>query len=69
MPPTRSKPARQATVQTFVWEDDTHLLATVYQQGEWSVVRFGLDGSMEVAVPGVAGDIAFSPIVLPGERS
>jgi hypothetical protein len=67
--PSPANPDQQMTVQTLVWEDDTHLLATVYQEGRWSVVRFGLDGSMEVAVPGVAGDIAYSPIVLPGERS
>ena len=64
-----AKPAQQATVQTVAWEDETHLLATVYQHGEWSVVRFGLDGSMEVAVPGVSADIARSPIILPGEHS
>ncbi len=58
----------QAFVQTSVWEDDTHLLGTVFQGGRWSVVRFGVDGSMELAVPSVPGDVARSPLVLPGER-
>ncbi|WP_109508023.1 hypothetical protein [Nocardioides speluncae] len=35
----------------MVWEDPEHLLAAVFQGNEWSIVRFGLDGSMEYAVP------------------
>lgn len=41
----------QATPHYVVWEDAEHLLGPVYQGGEWSIVRFGLDGSMEYAVP------------------
>jgi len=44
----------QAFVFDQVWEDEEHLLAVVYQQGEWSVVRFGLDGSREYAVEPVS---------------
>lgn len=40
----------QATPFDAVWEDSEHLLASVFQDGQWSVVRFGLDGSMEYAV-------------------
>ncbi|MDP3891417.1 hypothetical protein, partial [Nocardioides sp.] len=43
-------------VGSRVWEDDAHVLATVHQDGEWSVVRFGLDGSMEQALGPVIGE-------------
>lgn len=33
----------------MVWEDDQHVLAPVGEGRDWRVVRFGLDGSMEVA--------------------
>jgi hypothetical protein len=59
----------QASVQSTVWEDDTHLLAVVRQGLDWSVVRFGVDGSMELAVAPVKGtDDLRSPIVLGGAR-
>lgn len=45
----RSDEKTQAFVTQLVWEDDDHLLAVVFQQGVWSIVRVGLDGSMEVA--------------------
>jgi hypothetical protein len=38
------------------WEDDTHVLAPVFQDGKWAIVRFASDGSMEYAVPPVAGE-------------
>lgn len=43
-------------IGSMVWEDDEHVLATVHQGGQWSVVRFGLDGSMERALGPVAGE-------------
>lgn len=59
----------QASAQGTVWEDDTHLLAVVRQGLDWSVVRFGVDGSMELAVAPVKGaDDLRSPIVLGGAR-
>ncbi|HEX4470709.1 MAG TPA: hypothetical protein VH085_01970 [Nocardioides sp.] len=63
----RSTLKTQAFVTSTVWEDDTHLLATVYQHGRWSVVRFGLDGSMEIAVSAEQGRNFESPIVLAGQ--
>ncbi|MEV7430497.1 hypothetical protein AB0N29_12840 [Nocardioides sp. NPDC092400] len=54
----------------FVWEDEEHVLVAVLDDGEWSVVRIGTDGS-ETRVAGPAaplpGDIAevSSPYVLP----
>lgn len=47
------------------WEDDTHVLAAVFQDGEWSLVRIAVDGSMEDAVPPVAGRPEANPYVLP----
>jgi hypothetical protein len=39
-----------ATYFDEVWEDAEHVLVVTYQDGEWAVVRLGVDGSMEYAV-------------------
>ena len=39
-----------ATYFEEVWEDAEHVLVVTYQDGEWAVVRLGLDGAMEYAV-------------------
>jgi hypothetical protein len=39
-----------ATYFDQVWEDAEHVLVVTYQDGEWAVVRLGVDGSMEYAV-------------------
>jgi hypothetical protein len=44
------------TIVQTVWEDDEHALAVVWAAGEWSIVRFGVDGSSEYAVPPVPGE-------------
>lgn len=41
--------------ESAVWEDSEHLLAVVFQENEWSIVRFGLDGTMEYAVEPLPG--------------
>ncbi|MGA8246663.1 MAG: hypothetical protein WB797_07145 [Nocardioides sp.] len=46
------------------WEDDGHVLAPVFQDGTWAIVRFATDGSMEYAVPPVAGRDTGNPYVL-----
>ncbi len=46
------------------WEDGIHVLAPVFQDGKWSVVRFASDGSMEYAVPPAAGADMDNPYVL-----
>lgn len=38
-----------------VWEDARHVLVVTYSDGEWAIVRLGLDGSMEYAVAPRAG--------------
>ena len=34
-----------------VWEDAEHVLVVTYSDEEWAIVRLGVDGSMEYAVP------------------
>jgi hypothetical protein len=47
------------------WEDATHVLAPVFQDGQWSIVRIASDGSMEYAVPPAGtGDETEPPFVL-----
>jgi hypothetical protein len=54
-----------AVITQMVWEDDHHLLAAVYEQGQWAVLRIGLDGTREYAVAPVAGEDVDPPFVLP----
>jgi hypothetical protein len=61
----RSTARTQAFFPEAQWEDDTHVLAPVYQDGAWALVRFGSDGTMEYAVPPTAGDATSDPYVLP----
>jgi hypothetical protein len=61
----RADPDHQATVTDTQWEDDTHVIATVFQENTWSLVRIGTDGSMEYAVPPVAGHDGDNPFILP----
>ncbi len=53
-----------AMYRQAVWEDQTHLLFTAYQEGQWSIVRMGVDGALEYAVAPVAGDAEECPFVL-----
>ena len=50
---TFRSPTRGAVTTYFdeVWEDAEHVLVVTYSDGEWAVVRLGVDGSMEYAVP------------------
>lgn len=53
-----------AFVTQAVWEDDAHVLARVFQEGQWAIVRIGLDGTMEYAVEPRAGEDVEPPFVL-----
>jgi hypothetical protein len=50
---------------SVVWEDDSHVLAIVFEKGQWAILRIGLDGSREYAVPPVDGEDVDSPFALP----
>ena len=54
----------QAFYPSAEWEDSSHVLAPVFQDGQWAVVRIASDGSMEYAVPPVAGQDVDNPFVL-----
>ena len=60
----RSTARAQSFYPEAQWEDATHVLAPVYQDGKWALVRFASDGSMEYAVPPVAGSDVDTPYVL-----
>jgi hypothetical protein len=64
-PVVRYRTARGAVITRMVWEDDAHVLAVVFDRGLWAVVRAGLDGRVEIAVPPVPGQDLDSPFVLP----
>ncbi len=51
-------------IADWVWEDDEHLLLTVHSDGDWQVVRVGLDGTQEVATDAVPGEDFESSLVL-----
>ena len=58
-------PGGDASILETAWEDDDHALAVVHDGQRWSVVRLGVDGSLEYAVaprPGREGD---QPFILP----
>lgn len=55
--------ADQGYVRQMIWEDNTHVLATIYQQGQWGIVRIGLDGSRQYAVPPVPAQDDTTPAV------
>ena len=50
-------PAEDLTFyNSAVWEDETHVLFTLFQDGKWSIVRMDVDGAMEFAVAPQPGD-------------
>lgn len=48
---TAARDGRSAAYLAEVWEDAEHVLVVTYQAEEWAIVRLGIDGSMEYAVP------------------
>jgi hypothetical protein len=56
----------QAALLQTIWEDDDHVLAMVFQDDAWAVLRLGVaDGSVELAVPPVPDTGGQYPFVLP----
>jgi hypothetical protein len=48
-------------VGDVVWEDESHVLATLYEGGSWHLVRLGLDGDIQTVdeAPGAPEDSPF----------
>lgn len=53
-----------AFITRMTWEDATHVLAVVFQNGEWAVVRIRLDGAMDIAVAPTKGEETEPPFTL-----
>lgn len=71
-----SVPGLDSQLADVTWEDSRHVLATVFEMspgspcpevcaGHWAVVRIGIGGSMELALPMVTGTISFPAYRLP----
>jgi hypothetical protein len=58
-------PGRRRSLSQLTWEDSTHLLGVLRAGASWSVVRIGVDGTVEYAVPPVPAINEFSPFSLP----
>jgi hypothetical protein len=50
-----------AFYNSAVWEDETHVLFTAYQDGTWSMVRMDVHGAMEYAIAPQKGDAEQAP--------
>jgi hypothetical protein len=58
--------ADQAALLHTVWEDDDHVLALVFQDDAWAILRLdATDGSVELAVGPVPDEGGQTPFVLP----
>jgi hypothetical protein len=51
-------------ITSATWEDDDHILATVFGNGRWSVIRFALNGAREYALSPVAGEDTEPPFLV-----
>ena len=55
-----------AAILHTIWEDDDHLLAIVFENEQWAVLRLGVDdGSVAIAVAPVADQDGQGAFVLP----
>ena len=55
----------QAIINNAVWEDDRTLLATVYQDGTWTLMRMTADGELTRVSDLVGGEDFSPPLYLP----
>ena len=56
----------QAALLHTIWEDDDHVLALVFQDEAWAILRLDVtDGSVELAVEPVPDQAGQTPFVLP----
>ncbi|WP_323792360.1 hypothetical protein [Nocardioides sp.] len=50
----------------LAWSDDTHVVASVYQDAQWRVVSLGVDGASEVVLGPVDGTEMLNPFQVTG---
>jgi len=55
----------QAAILHTIWEDDDHILVLAFENERWAVLRLGVDGSAEIAVPPVPDQHGVGAFVLP----
>lgn len=53
---TGTDPNEQLTVVGHAWEDNEHVLAQVYGNGTWTMLRLGVDGSVERVLDQIQDD-------------
>jgi hypothetical protein len=56
---------RNRSLRRLTWEDPTHLLGVLRAGTTWSIVRIGVDGTVEYAVPPVPAANEFTAFTLP----
>ena len=59
------RPGPHRRLTRLTWEDATHLVGVLRVGGSCSIVRIGVDGTVEYAVPPVAAVNEFTPFALP----
>lgn len=64
--PVAEKTLDQGVVAQVGWLDESHAVATAYEDGAWKVLTLGVDGTEEVLVEGAAGDEMSAPYRLTG---
>ena len=55
----------QAAVYDVVWDTDSTLVATVFEEGTWSLMRMAADASLTTVLADLGGDMDTAPLVLP----
>jgi hypothetical protein len=56
---------RRRSLNRLTWEDSRHLLGVLHAGDSWSIVRIGVDGTVEYAVPPTPAVNEFTPFSLP----
>ena len=59
------RPGPRRSLTRLTWEDSTHLLGVLRAGNTWSIIRIGVGGTVEYAVPPVAAVNDFTPFALP----
>jgi hypothetical protein len=59
------RPGPRRSLSRLTWEDSTHLLGVLRAGKTWSIIRIGVGGAVQYAVPPVAAVNEFTPFSLP----